>query len=936
METPLSHSPSQQMVDLFEEPALLVDGNLDLMNWNAASAFLKIDMPSPWSTGMSLEKALPDAVDVLNWMLSEVAKPGFIFEAWHEAFRPLQISGSCRCFFKFRQVRVSADRIGFLIHLEPLDDWGQNPEGVETGTEMIFFETDMKGRVLRGGERLCSSLGFPDDNPEGMVLLDLFAEECRADMLSLWQHLAQGGSINGREVVMQGLSGEPLPFGIWLHVKPGAISRVRGVILNISAQKSVAYALEAAEERFNVLYRESSDPVFLITLKGEILSVNRSFEALTGLHSADLFLGDQSWSDFVHADDLENVFLALRRCVSESRHQVVEYRLNGLQGSLVWHELGMTVLHNEEGEPRGVVAVSRDIHQRKKREEHLQEHAGSLEEMHRRAQILIGNLKKFFTRINELPQAMGAYAEHMAELLYDTYRPGAVLIYISPQKQKEAKWIRLGKKIDLCEEDPHAEPLAMCRHVMDSGLPLYVNSLDRHADFAKDPKVRQYGFRTYLGAPLRDSKGGMRGTVCLLDNKVRAFETLDIELLSIAGLHIASRLRAEEQEQTRKELEEHLQRASKMEAVGMLAGGVAHDFNNIIGGILGYASYLGTRAEEGSSLQKDLKLIELSAVKAAELTRQLLVFSRHRNPSVSPVSINDVIQDVIGIMSRSLSKDVRIHTDLDPGDPRVEGDPGQLNQVVMNLALNAFEAMALHGGDLHIVTRQRCLRSHEKKTFPGDPEKPVVCMKVIDTGRGMSEDLLGHIFDPFFTTKSDRGGSGLGLSMVYGIVRNHGGQISVKSREGEGTQFVLLFSTTERISDEQTLLQEKPQEGGGLLMIVDDELILRQMVTEVLKGNGYQVVAFQSGDAAVRSYPNIKEKVRLVILDMVMPGMNGYDTFTALRGIDPDLPILLSSGFARMEQVNALVQAGAFGFLQKPYKSEELLATVASILAATE
>ena len=264
-----------------------------------------------------------------------------------------------------------------------------------------------------------------------------------------------------------------------------------------------------------------------------------------------------------------------------------------------------------------------------------------------RSSALISRLTAFFHRTGNFPADVEGYLDSICDTLWDMYRP--LILYIHTTYDDRVRY-RAATGIRL-ETDargrPIALPLTMCSRVQKDGSPFLSNRLQED-EYRTDRWVRAFGLRTYLGAPLRDSSGVVRGTLALVDRETRPLESLDIELVTVASLQVAARLRAEEQERARKELEDHLRHAQKMEALGMLAGGIAHDFNNVLSGILGYSSHLLNKTDENTTLHRDLKLIETSAERAADLTRQLLSFARHKNFPKQPISINAVIEEALG------------------------------------------------------------------------------------------------------------------------------------------------------------------------------------------------------------------------------------------------------------------------------------------------
>lgn len=698
----------------------------------------------------------------------------------------------------------------------------------------------------------------------------------------------------------------------------------------IKTQDGLAHALAAAEERFTVLFRESSDPVLILGPEGDILSANTGFERYTGLPADEWFSEQKGWADCVHPDDLALLKESFERCVRDGRNELVELRLLNEEGFYQWFEQSLSPLHDEVGGIPGMVVVARNINRRKELEVQLREKAQSMQKRHQRAQLLIAKLKHFFSRVSALPTDIDGYLSGVCATLNDMYRPYAVAIEVN--YKEDVMYVEGG---DTFSKEGFRVPDSLVGTVQDSGLPLYCNSLNLTDPYRGDAMVRDMGLITYLGAPLRDSTGTVRGTLSVIDTNKQYYDNVDVELITVAALHVAARLRAEEQEKVNRELADHLRQAQKMEAVGMLAGGIAHDFNNILSGILGFSSYLLSKVDAASTIHRDLKLIEQSAVRASELTRQLLAFARRKHFAKEAVSMNAVIEEVMSLIRRSISKSITVQEQLEQNPPLIHGDPGQLNQVIMNLCLNAADAMRDHeSGTLRLSSEHRALTARERIILGEDTDAEFVCVTIADTGVGMSQELQEHIYEPFYTTKADGAGTGLGLAIVYGIITNHGGHIIVDSEEGQGAAFTIYLPVYHAEARNEAAQTCEDLTGSETLLVVDDEPIVRQMVTEVLKGSGYKVVAAQSGMEAVHFLDELRGRVDLVLLDMIMPEMDGEATFKALRRIDPDIPVLLTSGFVQEDKSERLLKAGALGLVYKPYKSDVLLQRVRLALDA--
>ncbi len=382
-----------------------------------------------------------------------------------------------------------------------------------------------------------------------------------------------------------------------------------------------------------------------------------------------------------------------------------------------------------------------------------------------------------------------------------------------------------------------------------------------------------------------------------------------------------------------RQLEEQLRHIQKMDAVGTLAGGIAHDFNNIIQAIMGYTSVLKTRIGDADAGAKEIESIKRAGLRASELTTQLLGFARGGKYEVRPVDFNQVVEKVVSMIRHTFDRSIEIRTELADGLSAVEGDAGQLEQTVLNLCINARDAMP-KGGILTLGTRHETFTGGEEGAPEGTPHGTYISFSLTDTGVGIPPENIPRIFEPFFSTKDPGKGSGMGLAMAYGIVKNHGGTLDVRSVPGKGTTFrVLVPASSKEILPSPPLLPDEPVVGGTeTILFVDDEESLRMLAVEMLGRLGYQVLTAGNGLEAVKTFAERRGEIGLVILDMIMPGLGGEETFHRLKEIDPSVRILISSGYAVEGKPQSLLSAGAAGFLQKPYRVGTLAATLRRIL----
>jgi signal transduction histidine kinase len=391
---------------------------------------------------------------------------------------------------------------------------------------------------------------------------------------------------------------------------------------------------------------------------------------------------------------------------------------------------------------------------------------------------------------------------------------------------------------------------------------------------------------------------------------------------------VAEKKTAEEQ---KKNLERQLIHSQKMEAVGALASGVAHDFNNILQGLSGYIRTAGSHARD-EGLSRTLREMDRLIERAADLVRDLLTFGHQVKPETKSLDLNEEIRQAVRMLDRTLPKMIHVDTRLAPDLPKVSGDPRQMTQVILNLAANARDAMPT-GGELTFETTTLAVA----EALPGGiPAGDYVVLKVTDTGQGMDEKLLPHIFTPFFTTKKPGKGTGLGLSTVFGIVKAHGGFMTCESQPDRGTQFAIHLPdrAVETSAAQAAALSasEAPPGQGETILLVDDEEFIRTTAAEFLEDGGYQVITASCGEDALEACRTRPDRPDLVMLDYSMPGMGGRKCLERLVRIYPGIRVLVASGYASRDVETDLIDLGARGFVPKPYRMGELMVVIRRIL----
>ncbi len=385
----------------------------------------------------------------------------------------------------------------------------------------------------------------------------------------------------------------------------------------------------------------------------------------------------------------------------------------------------------------------------------------------------------------------------------------------------------------------------------------------------------------------------------------------------------------------RKRLEAQLRQSQKMEAVGHLAGGIAHDFNNILTAIMGYGNLLAEMVGEQSNLKPLIDPILRSAERAADLTRQILAFSRKQRLSPKKTELNSLIDGIHKLMLRLIGEDIAIKINYSARKIFVMVDPGQIEQVLMNLCTNARDAMP-RGGILSIGTSVVDLDEHDAGLHELEEPGAYALISLSDTGRGIDEETRRMIFEPFFTTKVVGKGTGLGLSIVYGIIKQHKGQISVYSERGIGTTFKIYLPLLASPQEDQIPAERQAAvpvlKGTETILLAEDNPEARKLLTLVLKESGYRVIAAVDGEDAVRRFSEYGDEIDLLLFDVVMPGKSGKDACNLIRQIRPEVKVLFMSGYTADIIIDKGLAQNDFNFIAKPVSPRELRLKVRGVL----
>ncbi|MCA1609738.1 MAG: PAS domain-containing protein [Acidobacteria bacterium] len=443
-------------------------------------------------------------------------------------------------------------------------------------------------------------------------------------------------------------------------------------------------------------------------------------------------------------------------------------------------------------------------------------------------------------------------------------------------------------------------------------LRLFHATLEGESRFAGDQTCAPLGLRGSFDAqyaPLRNEKGEIVGGLAVLREISR-----------------------------RKGLEERLRESQKQESLGTLAGGVAHDFNNILNIVGAYASLIRKEGRGLPAVAAHVETIQKTVERGAGVVRQLLTVARRGDMPSERVQLNEIVEEVTDLVRETFPKRIEVRVELSPDVPPLEGNANQIVQALLNLCLNARDSM-LDGGRLSIRT-ERCAGSVIRRRSPSAEHDWYACVSVEDTGTGMDEPTRRRVFEPFFTTKGEGAGTGLGLAVVYGIVESHGGLIDLSSQTGRGTRFRVAFPAAAPELDAEPL--KRKDEGivadarGRTVLFVEDEPLLLQSVRQLLEEEGYRVLTAEDGVAAVEMFEARHGEIDVVVTDVGLPRLGGWEAFRRMKEIDPDVSAILVSGILGAELRASYVEAGARMTLRKPYSAEELIRCVGEALGAPE
>jgi PAS domain S-box-containing protein len=777
---------------------------------------------------------------------------------------------------------------------------------------MGILRVDENDIVLDANDGFKNIFQFSLDEMRGRHINEIVVPKAQREGGGALSSRVLGGEIVDLEAVRQRKDGSLIPvqiYGVPIIVNEKPVG-VFAIYVDLSERKR-------AQERIGQLAQiveSSHDAIIATDLQANIVSWNQGAERIYG-YRAEEILGKHI-SLLAPGERQEEISEKKRRLKSESGNRIAPYEAKRLRkdGQRIQVSVSLSRLKDAGGRIIGSSIIARDITERKRMEEERQATFDIIEGVNS-----THNLDELLSLIHKTISKL-LYAENCFVALHDQAND---FIYFP-------FWV---DKLDPCPE-PRPVGIGFSSYVLRAGKPMLVDP-ELTAQMYQRGEIVKSGTSSasWLGVPLRTPSRTIGVLVVQHYEEEHAYDQRDLEFLETVGNQVAIAIERKRAETNLREAEDRLRQSQKMESIGNLAGGIAHDFNNLMTAVTGYSELALRSAKLDESLRFKIEEIKKAGERAASLTRQLLAFSRKQMLQPKVVDLNTVVTGMGRMLTRVISEDIDLHFRLDDSLGQIKADPGQIEQVLLNLAVNARDAMP-EGGTLSIKTENVHLNGKlTQSQFVTEPGHYVM-MSVSDTGCGMDGETKSHIFEPFFTTKEVGKGTGLGLATVYGIVKQSGGNIWVYSELGKGTIFKIYLPRVDEIVDEATNDSESKaaMRGEETILLVEDEEVVRNLACEILQTYGYSVLTAANGSEGLRIGRDFEGQIDLVISDVIMPLMGGREMAEKLRVMRPNIGVIFMSGFTDDAIVHHGVLDESMFFIQKPFSPDALAAMARQVL----
>jgi PAS domain S-box-containing protein len=775
---------------------------------------------------------------------------------------------------------------------------------------------DLEGRLLNVNPAVSQLSGYTFEELIGRPISDFIIPKFRPLFQEEYLNKFKKQICAEGVVIFQAKDGNEhyVEYRNVLVKQEGCEPYVSGLGRDITERVLAERALRQSKERYKTVFETTGTATVIIEDDKTISLANSTFVDLSG-YSKEEIEWEKKWTEFVIEEDLEQIrkYHRDRRDKPGSAPKNLEFRFIDRHGNIKNISLFIEII---PGTKKSVASLL-NITDRKQAEEALQKAYEELEQrvVERTDDLLNANeqLKRETNERKQIEEALRKSQERYALATYAArvgvwdwnVQTNEFYLDLNIKEILGYNDSEIPNELDVWSEYVHPEDKQSVMETfqahIEGRIPEFVAE---HRMIHKDGSVRWIMAR---GTAIRDAQG----------NPIRVVGT---------DTDITGRKQAEEE---KKKLEEQIQQAQRLEAIGTLAGGMAHDFNNLLMAIQGNTSLLLYDMDSCHPHFDALKNIEKSVRNGAKLTKQLLGYARKGKYRVKPVKLNQLVDETADAVSRT-RKEIIIHRELSEDLFAIEAEQGQIEQVLLNLYINAADSMP-SGGKIIIKTLNVTHEDMKSKLYDPKPGN-YVRLTVTDKGIGMDKRTQERIFEPFFTTKKMGRGTGLGLASVYGIIKSHGGYIEIESEKGHGTTFTIFLPAYSKEIPKTIKSSETTIEGSGTILLVDDEEIVLEAGVKMLELLGYRVLKAGSGKEAVEVYKDNKEAIDLVILDMIMPQVGGGETFDRIKKINPIVKVLLSSGYSLDGKAAEILKRGCKGFMQKPFNLQKLSGKVKEIL----
>ncbi len=896
-----------------------------------------MDLGLPDSQGFDTFKKIHDqAPQIPIVVITGLADDGLALRAVREGAQDYLVKGQIDSNILIRAIRHAIDRKRAEAALRKSEEkYRTILENIEEG----YFEVDIAGNFTFFNDSLCRLLGYPRDEMMGMNNRQYTDEENAQKLYQTfnkvyrtgepakgfdWEIIRKDGTKRYIEasVSLKNISGQPIGF--------------RGIVRDITERKRAEEVLRTEREKLEMVTQNMGAGLAFISKDYHTIWANNVLKQIFG----DVE-GKACYSTYNKRAEI-CVGCGVREVFEKGSEKVVHEQVGeDIEGNTIWSEIIATPIKDKDGHITAALELVIPITERKQAEEALRR---SEEEARRLAQenAVMAEIGRIISSTLNIEKVYERFAEEVRKLIsFDR-----IMINLADLKNKtstpayiagiDVQGRRVGDITFMA--GTVTEEVIRTR----SSLLIQVDNDNIDEVVSRFPPLLptfQAGLRSIISVPLI-SKDQVIGVLSLRSLVPKAYTDQDVRLAEriasqIAGAIANAQLYTEriQVEKERAALEEQLRQSQKMEAIGHLAGGIAHDFNNLLTIIKGYSQLSLIELKEGDPLWGNIEEIKRATDRASDLIRQLLAFSRRQVMEMRVLDLNILLQNLDKMLRRVIGEDIELVTLLAEDLGRVKTDSGQIEQVILNLAVNARDAMP-SGGKLTIETANVELDGAYARRHVAVTPGRYVMLAVSDTGVGMTPEVRDRVFEPFFTTKEEDKGTGLGLSTVYGIVKQSEGNIWIYSEPGHGTTFKIYLPQVEELLEEvkEKVVGEELPRGSETVLVVEDEQEVRKVAARILRGQGYKVLEASQGDDALRLCEEHNRPIQLMVTDVVMPGIDGRELTNRLMLLHPEIKVLYMSGYTDNIIVHHGVLERGINYIQKPFTVGALAGKVREVL----